>query len=115
MVIDIVLRKAVKDLSGLLISQGNQLGIFLKNMLKGNGKPLLKNEFLQSISKYIKQRSDFLSNDFSKFCVCGGKGKSMWNNINYSCEKTNVLDFQQKQVEVNLNISLCIISSIVFF
>ncbi|KAJ0751405.1 putative minus-end-directed kinesin ATPase [Helianthus annuus] len=99
MVIDIVLRKAVKDLSGLLISQGNQLGIFLKNMLKGNGKPLLKHEFLQSISKYIDQRSGFVSNDFSKFCVCGGKGKSMWNNINYSCEKTNVLDFQQKQLE----------------
>ncbi|XP_022039587.1 kinesin-like protein KIN-14F isoform X2 [Helianthus annuus] len=99
MVIDIVLRKAVKDLSGLLISQGNQLGIFLKNMLKGNGKPLLKHEFVQSISKYIDQRSGFVSNDFSKFCVCGGKGKSMWNNINYSCEKTNVFDFQQKQLE----------------
>ncbi|MFS7940864.1 putative minus-end-directed kinesin ATPase [Helianthus anomalus] len=144
MVIDIVLRKAVKDLSGLLISQGNQvveipiietegaaqtaiqyfenmrnflvavgrmklltfevsdlekLGIFLKNTLKGNGKPLLKHEFLQSISKYIDKRSGFVSNDFSKFCVCGGKGKTMWNNINYSCEKTNVLDFQQKQLE----------------
>ncbi|MFS7889562.1 hypothetical protein Hanom_Chr00s000004g01608471 [Helianthus anomalus] len=84
-----------------------QLGIFLKNMLKGNGKPLLKHEFLQSISKYIDQRSGFVSNDFSKFCVCGGKGKNMWNNINYSFEKTNLLDFQQKQLEVNLNTSLC--------
>nr|GFC24142.1 kinesin-like protein KIN-14F [Tanacetum cinerariifolium] len=42
MVIDIVLRKAVKDLSALLISQGHQLGLFLKNLLKGNCKPLLK-------------------------------------------------------------------------
>ncbi|XP_076943388.1 kinesin-like protein KIN-14F isoform X2 [Bidens hawaiensis] len=100
MVIDIVLRKAVKDLSGLLISQGNQLGSFLKNMLKGNCKPLLKHEFLEAISKYIDQRSGFVSNDFSKFCICGGKGKSMWyNNIDYSCENTNVLDFQQKQLE----------------
>ncbi|XP_076897595.1 kinesin-like protein KIN-14F [Bidens hawaiensis] len=99
MVIDIVLKKAVKDLSGLLISQGNQLGSFLKNMLKGNCKPLLKHEFLEAISKYIDQRSGFVSNDFSKFCICGGKGKSMWNNIDYSCENINVLDFQQKQLE----------------
>ncbi|KAI3820447.1 hypothetical protein L1987_07994 [Smallanthus sonchifolius] len=95
----VVLRKAVKDLSGLLISQGNQLGIFLKNMLKDNCKPLLKHEFVQAISKYIDQRSGFVSNDFSKFCICGGKGKRMWNNINYSSEEANALDIQQKQLE----------------
>ncbi|KAD4386337.1 hypothetical protein E3N88_26506 [Mikania micrantha] len=99
MVIETVLRKAVKDLSRLLISQGNQLGVFLKSMLKGNCKPLLKHEFLQAISKYIDQRSGLESNDFSKFCICGGKGKDMSNNINYSCEETKILDFQQKQLE----------------
>lgn len=99
MVIDIVLRKAVKDLSALLISQGSQLGTFLKNMLKGNCKPLLKHEFLQAISKYIDQRSGLASNDFSKFCICGGKGKGMWHDISYSADQTNVLDLQQKQLE----------------
>ncbi|KAD4386351.1 hypothetical protein E3N88_26520 [Mikania micrantha] len=99
MVIETVLRKAVKDLSRLLISQGNQLGVFLKSMLKGNCKPLLKHEFLQAISKYMDQRSGLESNDFSKFCICGGKGKDMSNNINYSCEETKILDFQQKQLE----------------
>ncbi|KAK1406929.1 hypothetical protein QVD17_38538 [Tagetes erecta] len=113
LVIDIVLRKAVKDLSGLLVSHGSQLGIFLKDMLKGNCKPLLKQEFLQAIAKYIDQRSGFVSNDFSKFCICGGKGKNMWNNINYSCEDTNVLDFQRKELEVNTTLS--IISSTFFF
>lgn len=95
MVIDIVLRKAVKDLSSLLISQGNQLGVFLKNMLKGNCKPLLKHEFLQAISNYIDQRSGLVSNELSKFCICGNKGK----DISYLTDKTSVLDVQQKQLE----------------
>ncbi|KVH99251.1 Calponin homology domain-containing protein [Cynara cardunculus var. scolymus] len=99
MVIDIVLRKAVKDLSALLISQGSQLGIFLKNMLKGNCKPLLKHEFLQAISIYIDQRSGLASNDLSQFCICGGKGKGMRHGISYSADQTNVLDLQQKQLE----------------
>ncbi|CAI9283462.1 unnamed protein product [Lactuca saligna] len=95
MVIDIVLRKAVKDLSSLLISHGNQLGVFLKNMLKGNCKPLLKHEFLQAISNYIEQRSGLVSNELSKFCICGNKGK----DISYLTDKTSVLDVQQKQLE----------------
>ncbi|KAL4566932.1 hypothetical protein LXL04_031058 [Taraxacum kok-saghyz] len=99
MVIDIVLRKAVKDLSSLLISQGNQLGIFLKNMLKGNCKPLLKHEFLLAISNYIDQKSGLVSNELSKFCICGGKDKGICHDIGYSSDKTNVLDVQQKQLE----------------
>lgn len=99
MVIDIVIRKAVKDLSALLISQGNQLGIFLKNMLKGNCKPLLKHEFLRAISNYIDQRSGLVSNEFSKFCRCSGEGKVVYHDIGYSVDKINILDVQQKQLE----------------
>nr|XP_043640011.1 kinesin-like protein KIN-14F [Erigeron canadensis] len=99
MVIDIVLKKAVKDLSALLVSQGNQLGIFLKNMLKGNCKPLSKHEFLQAISKYIDQRSGLVSNDFFKFCICGGQSKGMQHNINHTSDNTIILDLQQKQLE----------------
>lgn len=68
-------------------------------MLKGNCKPLLKHEFLQAISKYIDERSGLASNDFSKFCICGGKGKDMCHDISYPADQTNVLDLQQKQLE----------------
>lgn len=71
-------------------------------MLKGNCKPLLKHEFLQAISNYIDQRSGLVSNDFSKFCICGGKDKNTRHDISYSSDKTNVLDLQQKQLEVNV-------------
>lgn len=97
MVIDIVLRKAVKDLSAVLISQGNQLGLFLKNLLKGNCTPLLKHAFLQAISKYINQRSGLVSDNISNFCICGRKGQG--SNISYSPDNTSVIDLQQKQLE----------------
>ncbi|CAK9145059.1 unnamed protein product [Ilex paraguariensis] len=99
MVIDTVLRKVVKDFAALLVSQGNQLGLFLKNLLKSDYIPLSKPEFLEVISKYLGQRTSLVSNDFSKFCICGGKRESSWRDIDYSTDSVDVLGLQQKQLE----------------
>lgn len=94
-----MLRKAVKDFSTLLVSQGNQLGLFLKKTLKGDYKPLSKREFLKTISKFIDQRTGLLSSDFSEFCICGGKSERMWQDISCPAGSTELLDSQQKQLE----------------
>ncbi|XP_022940572.1 kinesin-like protein KIN-14F [Cucurbita moschata] len=73
MVIDALLNKVVKDFSALLMSQGTQLGLFLKKMLKSDLSSLSKSEFIEAISRYISQRANMASSDISKFCVCGGK------------------------------------------
>ncbi|XP_038896898.1 kinesin-like protein KIN-14F [Benincasa hispida] len=73
MVIDALLSKVVKDFSALLVSQGTQLGLFLKKILKSDLSSLSKSEFIEAISRYINQRANMASSDFSTFCVCGGK------------------------------------------
>ncbi|XP_022936029.1 kinesin-like protein KIN-14F isoform X1 [Cucurbita moschata] len=73
MVIDALLSKVVKDFSALLVSQGTQLGLFLKKILKSDLSSSSKSEFIEAISRYINQRANMASSDFSKFCVCGGK------------------------------------------
>ncbi|CAK9308633.1 unnamed protein product [Citrullus colocynthis] len=73
MVIDALLSKVVKDFSALLVSQGTQLGLFVKKILKSDLSSLSKSEFIEAISRYINQRANMASSDFSKFCVCGGK------------------------------------------
>ncbi|MED6109539.1 Kinesin-like protein KIN-14F [Stylosanthes scabra] len=110
MVIDTLLNKVVKDFSSLLASQGTQLGLFLKKILKGDDIGCLsKREFIEAISLYLNQRSSLASNDFSKFCICGGRRenthhKNNNNNNNnsannYSSKHIEVINNQQKQLE----------------
>ncbi|KAI5408930.1 variant 2, Kinesin-like protein KIN-14F [Lathyrus oleraceus] len=99
MVIDALLSKVVKDFSSLLVSQGTELGLFLKKILKGDIGCLSKREFVEAISLYLNQRSSLASNDFSKFCICGGKRDILRQNVNYSAKYSEVINTQQKQLE----------------
>ncbi|KAK2440880.1 kinesin protein KIN-14F [Trifolium repens] len=99
MVIDTLLSKVVKDFSSLLVAQGTELGLFLKKILKGDICCLSKREFVEAISLYLNQRSSLASNDFSKFCSCGGKRDSVRQNVNYSAKYGEVINTQQKQLE----------------
>ncbi|AES70665.2 kinesin heavy chain [Medicago truncatula] len=99
MVIDALLGKVVKDFSSLLVSQGAELGLFLKKILKGDIGCLSRREFVEAISLYLNQRSSLASNDFSKFCSCGGKRDSVRQNVNYSAKYAEVINTQQKQLE----------------
>ncbi|CAL0335051.1 unnamed protein product [Lupinus luteus] len=99
MVIDALLSKVVKDFSSLLVSQGTQLGLFLKKILEGDIGCISKREFIEAISLYLNQRSSLASNDFSKFCICGSKRDSIRHNVNYSCNHTQVINTQQNQLE----------------
>ncbi|KAL2523802.1 Kinesin KP1 [Abeliophyllum distichum] len=98
MVIDILMRKVVKDFSALLISQGNQLGLLLKKLLITDQIPVSKSQFLKAISEYLNKRTSLVSSDISKFCTCGGRGEGT------QCKKSSsgsaeLLDLQQKQLE----------------
>lgn len=99
MVIDALLAKVVKDFSSLLVSQRNQLGFFLKKILKGDIGCLSKTEFIEAISLYLKQRSSLASKDFSKFCICGGKLDCTRKESNYSFNHAEIVNEQQKQLE----------------
>ncbi|KAL9382883.1 hypothetical protein Peur_023206 [Populus x canadensis] len=98
-VIDTLLRKAVKDFSALLVSQGTQLGQFLKKILKGDIGSLSKNEFIEAISQYLRQRASLASSDFSKFCICGGKRETIQHTVSNSSGHAEVIDLHQKQLE----------------
>ncbi|KAJ6887430.1 kinesin-like protein KIN-14F [Populus alba x Populus x berolinensis] len=99
MVIDTLLSKAVKDFSALLVSQGTQLGLFLKKILKGDIGSLSKNEFIEAISQYLRKRASLASSDFSKFCICGGKRETIQHTVSSSSCHTEVIDLHQKQLE----------------
>ncbi|GFZ12697.1 kinesin-like protein 1 [Actinidia rufa] len=99
MVIDTVLRKVVKDFSAQLVSEGIQLGLLLKKILKGEGLPLSKLQFLVAISKYLGQRTSMISSDLSKFCTCGGKREVIWHTIGHSTDDVQLLDVQHRQLE----------------
>ncbi|XP_059662357.1 kinesin-like protein KIN-14F [Cornus florida] len=99
MVIDTVLRKAAKDISELLATHGHQLGLLLKKILKADGIPLSKSEFIKIISRYLAQRTSSVSSDISKFCTCGGKRENIWPGIGHSSGNAELLDFQQKRLE----------------
>ncbi|KAJ6293483.1 hypothetical protein OIU78_025457 [Salix suchowensis] len=99
MVIDSLLRKAVKDFSALLVSQGTQLGLFLKKILKGDVGYLSKNEFLEAISQYLRQRASLASGDFSRFCICGGERETIQHTVSNSSGHEEVIDLHQKQLE----------------
>ncbi|KAJ7963561.1 Kinesin-like protein [Quillaja saponaria] len=99
MVIDALLSKVVKDFSALLVSQGTQLGVLLKKILKGDIGCLTKTEFIEAISLYLNQRTSVVSSDISRFCICGGKHDSVRLNVNYSAGNDAKIDVQQKQLE----------------
>ncbi|XP_022139575.1 kinesin-like protein KIN-14F isoform X2 [Momordica charantia] len=96
MVIDALLNKVVKDFSALLVSQGTQLGFFLKKILKSDLSSLSKSEFIEAISRYINQRTNMASSDFSKFCVCGGKREVI---LRAPAGHEELVHAQQKQIQ----------------
>ncbi|XP_024160716.1 kinesin-like protein KIN-14F [Rosa chinensis] len=99
MVIDTLLSKVVKDFSALLVSQGTQLGLFLKKLLRGDIGALSKSEFLEAMKNYLAQRSHMLSSDLSKFCICGGKREALHHSISHSSDHEELIAIQQKQLE----------------
>ncbi|KAJ6752525.1 hypothetical protein OIU85_002897 [Salix viminalis] len=99
MVVDALLSKVVKDFSALLVSQGTQLGLFLKKILKGDIGCLSKTEFIEAISQYLTQRTSVGSSDFSKFCICGGKKETIRHIVSNSSGHAEVIDLHQKQLE----------------
>ncbi|GMH05825.1 hypothetical protein Nepgr_007665 [Nepenthes gracilis] len=75
MVIDTVIRKVVKDFSSLLVSQGIQLGLILKNILENMS--LSKEDFLEAISQYLSQQTPSACGDSLEFCFGGGKRETI--------------------------------------
>lgn len=96
MVIDYVLRKVVKDFSSMLASQGNQLGMLLKRILKADTNSFSKSVFLEAIKRYLSQRTSLMS---SEFCICGGKRESGQRSFSHSTSHAEVIDLQHKQLE----------------
>ncbi|KAM3223021.1 kinesin-like protein KIN-14F [Capsicum annuum] len=95
MVIDAVLRKVVKNFSGLLVSQSNQLSLFLKKILADECSPLSRSEVLEAISNYLRHRTSLVSND----CICGGKRQCNWHNNGFATANEEIVDVQRKELE----------------
>lgn len=55
---------------------------------------------MEAITLYLNQRSNLTSDDLSKFCSCGRKRDSTQHNVNYSAKHAEIIDAQQKQLEV---------------
>jgi kinesin family member C2/C3 len=55
---------------------------------------------MEAITLYLNQRSNLTSNDLSKFCTCGGKRDITQHSVNYSAKQAEIIDAQQKQLEV---------------
>ncbi|XP_048235621.1 kinesin-like protein KIN-14F isoform X2 [Ricinus communis] len=99
MVIDALLSKVVRDFSALLVSQGTQLGLFLKKILKSDFGSLSKAEFIEAITQYLRQRSNLASDDFSNFCVCGGKREVVRHTVSHSSARIELVDLHQKELQ----------------
>ncbi|KAE8731493.1 Kinesin KP1 [Hibiscus syriacus] len=99
MVIDTLISKIVKDFSALLVSQGTQLGLFLKKILKADLNSLSKSDFIEAISLYLGQRTSMASNDFFKFCICGGKREVIHQTISHTNAYTQLIHLQQKELK----------------
>ncbi|XP_039061143.1 kinesin-like protein KIN-14F [Hibiscus syriacus] len=97
--IDALIRKIVKDFSALLVYQGTQLGQFLKKLLKADINSLSKSDFMEGISLYLGHRISVASNDFSKFCICGGKRDVIRHTVSHSAAHAELLDFQQREIQ----------------
>ncbi|XP_021841855.2 kinesin-like protein KIN-14F isoform X2 [Spinacia oleracea] len=99
MVIDIMIRKVVKDLSAVLVSQGVQLGLMLKNKLKSEAACFTHDEFLEAISRYLGSKMPVMnSDDAPECCVCGGRKEVICHCIRDSTSYKAVVDEQQKQL-----------------
>uniref|UniRef100_A0A165YY10 Kinesin motor domain-containing protein n=1 Tax=Daucus carota subsp. sativus TaxID=79200 RepID=A0A165YY10_DAUCS len=98
MVIDTVLATVTKKLLAVISSQGNQLGLYCKKILKGDGLSVSKSEFLEAIRNYLHQRTSLVSSDISRLCICGGKYNGMWHGD--LADKDRVNDLQRKQEEL---------------
>ncbi|GMH05842.1 hypothetical protein Nepgr_007682 [Nepenthes gracilis] len=96
MVIDTVIRKVVKDFSSLLVSQGIQLGLILKKILKNMS--LSKEDFLEAISQYLSQQTASACGDSLEFCFCGGKREIIQPIGSLTTKYTGLMDSQQKQI-----------------
>lgn len=99
MVIDILLRKVVKDFSSVLISKSNQLGLILKKIVNDDCIPQSRSEVLEIILKHLGQRSNLASRDLSKFCICGRKREDIPQTNVSAVGNVEVLDVQQRQLE----------------
>ncbi|KAL2475957.1 Kinesin KP1 [Abeliophyllum distichum] len=77
------------------------LGLFLEKILYTDCVPLSKSEFLKAISKYLSKRTSLVSRDISSFCICGGKGEEIQHKNGSSGGSGDLLDLQQKHLEVS--------------
>ncbi|VVB04903.1 unnamed protein product [Arabis nemorensis] len=101
MVIDTLLNRVVKDFSAILVSQGTQLGSFLKKILKCDNGDLSRSEFLEAVYRYLHHRKDLVSKEFSKFCKCGGKPEFITGPSirEFSPSHAGAIDLQQKELQ----------------
>ncbi|KAH9602563.1 hypothetical protein KSS87_001041 [Heliosperma pusillum] len=97
-VIDIMIRKVVKDLSKVLVSEGVQLGLLLKKTLKYE-TTVTHEDFLAAISRYLSQKSAAMrSTDLAGFCICGGRRDVIQQITDNSVNYKGVVDEQQKEL-----------------
>ncbi|KAL0836277.1 hypothetical protein Bca101_088166 [Brassica carinata] len=100
MVIDTLLNRVVKDFSAILVSQGTQLGSFLRKILKCDNGNLSRTEFLEAVFRYLRHRKDLVSKEFSKFCTCGGKPEIIGSSVQeFSPSHAEAIGLQQKELE----------------
>ncbi|XP_010514796.1 PREDICTED: kinesin-like protein KIN-14F [Camelina sativa] len=100
MVIDSLLNKVVKDFSAILVSQGTQLGSFLKKILKCDNGDLSRSGFVEAVFRYLQHRKDLVKKEFSKFCKCGGKLEFIRPDVReFSPGHADAIGVQQKELE----------------
>ncbi|KAG2311896.1 hypothetical protein Bca52824_023453 [Brassica carinata] len=99
MVIDTLLNRVVKDFSAILVSQGTQLGSFLRKILKCDNGNLSRTEFLEAVFRYFRHRKDLVSKKFSKFCKCRGKPEIIGSSVQeFSPNHAEAIGLQQKEL-----------------
>ncbi|ESQ37545.1 hypothetical protein EUTSA_v10002379mg [Eutrema salsugineum] len=99
-VIDTLLNRVVKDFSAILVSQGNQLGSFLRKILKCDDGDRSRSEFLEAVFRYLRHRKDLVSKEFSKFCKCGGKPEIIGSSVReFSPAHSEAIGLQKKELE----------------
>ncbi|OMP06952.1 hypothetical protein COLO4_07749 [Corchorus olitorius] len=101
MVIDSFLSKVVNDFSTLLVSQGIQLGLFLKKLMKGDNAPVSKSDFVEATSEYICKRTGLHgTTDSPKGYICNGKNEAILNSVCRTPGRVEILiDLIQRQIE----------------
>lgn len=99
MVVDALLSKVVKDFSALLVSQGTQLALLLKKVLRGELGSQSKSHFVECITQYLRQRTKLAASDISKFCKCGGEGEITQASMNHCAGHVDQIHLLQKQLE----------------